>query len=361
MSHSPQRKEKICLNCNADLHGHYCHVCGQENIEPRESFLGLVTHFVYDITHFDGKFFSTLKYLVFKPGFLSKEYVRGRRVSYLHPIRMYVFTSAIFFIIFFSMFHFEKSLENATGRLMKESSLNDLAKAKEMTLKNARTKADSAEITRVMDMLRSVPVTISVDSAEKSKRNRPYINFQTTTYKSKAEYDSAQAVLPRNERDGWFKAMKVNKQLEINQKLSSDPKGAFSSWLGKFIHMFPQLLFVSLPIFALLLKLLYIRRKQFYYSDHAIFSIHVYIFTFIAMLFYFMFLKLKEVLGWDWLNFIMIGIGIYITIYTYLAMRKFYTQGRFKTFVKYCLLSLLSLIVILILFVVFFLFSVFQL
>ena len=105
MSHLKERKQKNCLNCNAQVYGKYCHICGQENIEPKETFWGLATHFVYDIVHFDGKFFSTLKYLLFKPGFLSHEYLRGRRASYLHPIRMYVFTSAIFFILFFTFIY----------------------------------------------------------------------------------------------------------------------------------------------------------------------------------------------------------------------------------------------------------------
>lgn len=103
MSHRPQRKEKDCLNCGTIVQGHYCQNCGQENIEPKETFWGMVTHFFYDITHFDGKFFVTLKDLFFKPGFLSAEYIRGRRVTYLHPIRMYIFTSALFFLVFFTV------------------------------------------------------------------------------------------------------------------------------------------------------------------------------------------------------------------------------------------------------------------
>jgi len=102
MSHLPERKEKICLNCKSVIYGRYCHVCGQQNTEPKESFWGLITHFVYDITHFDGKFFATTKYLLFRPGYLATEYLRGRRASYLNPIRMYIFTSAFFFILFFT-------------------------------------------------------------------------------------------------------------------------------------------------------------------------------------------------------------------------------------------------------------------
>ncbi|MCW3112565.1 MAG: hypothetical protein JWR18_961 [Segetibacter sp.] len=69
MSHFKERKEKNCLNCNAQVQGRYCQVCGQENVEPKETFGHLVTHLIYDITHLDGKFFSSLKYLLFKPGF----------------------------------------------------------------------------------------------------------------------------------------------------------------------------------------------------------------------------------------------------------------------------------------------------
>lgn len=62
----------------------------------------MVTHFFNDITHFDGKFVPTAGYLLARPGFLSKEYVSGRRQRYLHPVRMYVFTSALFFLLFFA-------------------------------------------------------------------------------------------------------------------------------------------------------------------------------------------------------------------------------------------------------------------
>ena len=103
MSHLKERKEKNCLNCQTEVVGRYCHHCGQQNLEPKETVWHLIQHFFNDITHFDGKFFETVKYLLRKPGFLSREYMRGRRMTYLNPIRMYVFTSAIFFILLFSL------------------------------------------------------------------------------------------------------------------------------------------------------------------------------------------------------------------------------------------------------------------
>ncbi len=65
--------------------GNFCHNCGQENIEPKETVWHLISHFFRDVTHFDGKFFTSLKDLILKPGFLSKEYMVGRRANYLNP------------------------------------------------------------------------------------------------------------------------------------------------------------------------------------------------------------------------------------------------------------------------------------
>ena len=103
MSHRPERKEKNCLNCGTTVIGRYCHVCGQENHPTSQSVWGFITHFVSDIFHFDGKFFSTLRQLLFRPGKIPREYVEGKRTRYLDPVKMYLFTSAFFFLIFFTV------------------------------------------------------------------------------------------------------------------------------------------------------------------------------------------------------------------------------------------------------------------
>ena len=102
MSHFKERKSKSCLNCNAEVYDRFCGVCGQENIEPQESVFHLFKHFFEDITHFDGKFFTSVKYLLTKPGHLTREYEAGRRLSYLNPVRFYIFTSFLFFLIMFT-------------------------------------------------------------------------------------------------------------------------------------------------------------------------------------------------------------------------------------------------------------------
>ena len=102
MSHLKERSSKDCLNCGTEVAGRFCQQCGQENVEVKESFFQLLRHFVEDLTHFDGKLWKTVKLLLFKPGSLTKLYVEGKRASYIHPIRMYIFVSAVFFLFMFT-------------------------------------------------------------------------------------------------------------------------------------------------------------------------------------------------------------------------------------------------------------------
>jgi hypothetical protein len=386
LSHSKERHEKICLNCNAELHGRYCHVCGQENIEPKETVWSLISHFFYDITHYDGKFFSTTKYLITRPGFLPKEYIEGRRARYLHPIRMYVFSSALFFLIFYSMYHFDyfgkDDDDNETEHSNVVVSLPDSVKTR--ALANAKNSRDSAVIEKAIDIVKpyryknradtvqnaetvqktdSVQKTEATEKKEKKKKKKRY-NYNFTNpdrkYKSIAQYDSAQQALPPAERDNWLERRAKHREIEIDKRYKGDQNAMFNDLLQKFTHTFPYLLFISLPLYAFYLKLLYWRRKQFLYVTHAIFLIYLYIFTFIDLLVYFGLTKIKDSLDWGWIRWLEAAVLLYGVYYAYKAMRKFYGQGRGKTLLKFFILNTFAFWSIIFLFTAFFLFAVFK-
>lgn len=372
MSHLPERKEKICLNCGAALHGRFCHYCGQENIEPKDSFWHLVTHFVYDIVHFDGKFFSTLKYLLFRPGFLSHEYLRGRRADYLHPIRMYVFTSAFFFLIFFSFYQKEEEIDIKEKKDTPDKVMSKLEKQKtrlETALKSSgavvateqirnkikQTEADIAMLKRdstLVDSVKSLPEGgFTIMSFDDRKIN--------ATLASVKEYDSLQAALPQKERDGFIVRAFERQNIHLREKYKGDSKASMKAITNKFIHLFPQMLFVSLPLFALLLQAMYARRRQFYYVNHIIYSIHLYCAIFIIILSGLWLHSIVKAVTHevhDWIGTVFTLAGFF---YLYKSMRNFYGQRRAKTILKYVLLLFAALFIMVLLFVVFFLFSAF--
>ncbi|MEO7767180.1 MAG: DUF3667 domain-containing protein [Ferruginibacter sp.] len=344
MSHLKERKEKICLNCNAELAGSYCHICGQENIEPKETVWHLVTHFFNDITHFDGKFFSSLGLLIKKPGFLPREYMLGRRASYLNPIRMYIFTSAVFFLIFFSVFHVNE--KNLGYKTTIQNKTPDEIRA----LKPDSLKAFTARINNG----KSIPYE-GLDKYFDSVKKVEGFHFTARKYKSRAEYDSI--LRTGIKQHNWLEKKLIYKEIEVNGKYHNNVNEFLTSLFSTFVHSFPQMLFISLPIFALFLKLLYARRKEYYYVSHGIFSIHFYIFIFIALLLIIGVGELKDLTHWKWLKFIEPLLGVVIFFYLYKAMRNFYQQGRAKTIVKFLLLNIFSYLMIGLLFFAYLLFS----
>jgi Protein of unknown function (DUF3667) len=353
VSHFAERKEKSCLNCNALVNGRFCHICGQENIEPKESMWHLISHFFKDITHFDGKFFSSLKLLVTRPGFLPREYMLGRRASYLNPIRMYVFTSAFFFLVFFSIFNISKD------SFVKRSKLDGVA----MDIIEKMDSASFDAFTKKLNIKNGKgEVPMSREALQKyfdssmAKKRFTYVNNKE--YESKAQYDS----LVKNGvvKDSWVERLFMRKSLEINDKYKKNPQESLGEFANIFIHSLPQMLFISLPLFALLLRLLYIRRKNFYYVSHGIFSIHFYIFVFIILLLLFGLSKLNSMLDFTIIRVIQGFIITGIFFYLYKGMRNFYGQGRAKTVIKFFLLFNLLLFVMFLIFIVFILFSFFK-
>ena len=186
-------------------------------------------------------------------------------------------------------------------------------------------------------------------------------NFQFTPgqYKSKAQYDSL--LQSGKKKHNWFERQLVYKNIEINEKFKGHRQELFSTFFSIMLHSLPQMLFILLPFFALILKLLYIRRKNYYYVNHGIFSIHFYIFSFIAMLVIFGLSKLNSSLHWGFITFIEVMLSFGIFFYLYKAMRNFYKQRRAKTVFKFFVLCFLLFITMMLLFVVFVFFSLFKL
>lgn len=364
MSHLKEREEKVCLNCNTQLIGRYCHVCGQENLEPKETFWHLVTHFVYDVTHFDGKFFSTSKYLLLKPGFLSKEYIKGKRNSYLNPIRMYVFASAIFFLFFLQLFKPDNAItinrkhKNITAAEVQAK----LEKTKiEYTVQLGNKYIPEEAKKAIRKKIKKTEDKIALLQKDSTKKNQVLDiddddddnESDTAHYKTMQQYDSAQLALPENKRDGWFIRMVNRRSIEVNEEYGKNEKEIIERLSEKFLHSFPQLMFISLPLFALILQLLYVRRKQYYYVDHVIFSVHLYCGIFVLAFIILALNKISDLPHASWVEYLTIPFWIYIVYYTYKAMRNFYQQRRAKTIFKWLLLNTIAFVVMALLFAVF--------
>jgi hypothetical protein len=285
----------------------YCSRCGQENVEPKESFVHLVGHFFADITHFDSKIFITIKDLLWKPGFLTREYAEGRRMRYLNPIRMYVFISAIFFLVIYA------------GSGDNGSDINVGGPSK-----------DTAQAVKPGDESLAMHfggAVVAFDLVEDK-------------YKTVREFDSVQARLPDSSREKGDMRWLLRKNLRLKEKHGGRSKLHLETNIQ---HTIPKLMFVLLPLFALYVGMLY-SRKKYYYSQHVIFSIHYHSFFFLAMM--------AAALVGGLFDSVWVSLGLPAVvlllafIYLIAALRRVFGQSVWLTLLKACLITFLYAITI---------------
>src|ERR1700674_5993427 len=87
-----------CENCGAQLSGKYCAQCGQPAIDYPRSFRHVIVDVLDSFLNWDSKFIRTIGLLLWRPGWLTNQFLEGRRVRFLHPLRLYLLVSIVFFL-----------------------------------------------------------------------------------------------------------------------------------------------------------------------------------------------------------------------------------------------------------------------
>ena len=89
----------VCPNCGTEFLRDFCHKCGEQKHHAEElTFKHFLLHATHDLTHLDAKIFLTLRYLFTRPGFLTQEFLAGRRSRYMRPFSLFLVACAVFFL-----------------------------------------------------------------------------------------------------------------------------------------------------------------------------------------------------------------------------------------------------------------------
>ncbi|AOC96025.1 MULTISPECIES: DUF3667 domain-containing protein [Flavobacterium] len=307
MSHNKIREDKTCLNCRHVVELKFCPNCGQENSDSRKTFHHLFIHFFEDLTHYENAFWKTIRNLLFKPSTLTKEYLSGKRLSYLAPVRLYIFISFITFLLI-AMF---------PSKVKGDIDKSEKALSKELA-KNTQglSKKDEDKYFHLKSMK-------EIDSIQKYGKESSKLN--ATSYWL---YEKAVHVTENNTKR------------EIIEK-----------FVESFFHNLPKILFIIMPFFAFFLWLFH-NKKRWYYFDHGIFTLHY--FSFLLLIFLIMFIidRLIGLLGENnpltFISSITTFIGtIWMFYYFYPAHHRFYGESRIVSFVKSVMLFIINSLFIL--------------
>ena len=341
MSHKKLRQEKNCLNCGETVEDRFCSHCGQENLELKDTATHLVLHYVQDLFHYDGKLWHTLKSLVTHPGLVAAEYMEGKRQRHLEPIRFYVFASTVFFLTFFIVLGddtYQSDLTPATNYTKRLYNLNQEKSFLAGT-------ADTSYINPLIANLQLITGDTIQDVSDTSR-----IDPRTARHHVSADTQSTEGWLSRA-----IEARIEARTKELEAEHEGDEVKLTGALINEVVHTLPQLFFLSLPFFALFLKLLYWRSGRRKYVEHFIFSIYHYAYLFTIMLFYI-------IVGWgmdtidgkalDTIKFwFTIGLALYPFIYLWLAMKRFYQDHWIPLTIRYILVGILFIIIIIALFI----------
>jgi len=306
MSKEKLRKNKTCLNCNNEVAQRFCPNCGQENTKTSKSFHHLFVHFFEDLTHYDNAFWRTIFYLFFKPAALTLAYVSGKRLSFLAPIRLYIFISFLTFLLI-SLFPIDSAVKSEAkkGQIIvptidslhiEEKGVDGLTKVGILSQKNNDT------IKKILQQTDEIDVKEVADFGYKSVTELDSIQKNGT---EKVKVSSTEYWFLKK----WLAVKEENTNEEIIQKFSDS-----------FTNNLPKLLFMYMPVFALILWLFHNKKKRLYF-DNGIFTLHYFSFLLLLILLLFFinkFVLAREIIAYKIISYFPIfnhGLKQFFLIY----------------------------------------------
>ncbi len=322
-----------CANCGETLAGPYCAQCGQHVADYHRSVWRFVVDFLDNTFCWDNKLFRTLGPLVRQPGLLTREYMEGRRVRYVHPLRLFLFTSAVCLSLL-------QYTHNRASRLDRESKSG--AHVTTVDSNPSETAAIPTPIGATASPAASVsPGTIKEDADE------------ATEIPSSASDAVQRALAERHLMVG--KDGRANTD-ELGNRITRMVKGKIAKAGGqdKFEEMIDngvqqRLSWVALallPVFALGLRAVYWRKDSYYFA-HLVFSLHYH--TFLLLLWTACTLAQVVASYLPLHRFLEGTLGLLMLlppVYLYFALRRMYGGRPGWTFGKVMLLGSLHLLVI---------------
>ena len=318
-----------CLNCDAPLTGEYCASCGQHSKHHVHSTSALFSELVEDLFHADHRVWRTLRPLVFKPGKLTAEYLRGKRVTYTPPFRLYIVLSLIFFLST-SLQH--DSVEVVTS----DDALSKIGV-------NANQPESATAQTYDIDPDAAAQLDEFLDRIDRDKRPQVREQVEKGLHRiAPAEQKNVMSGManpcsPSALGGAIPETMHGREQLlEACRKVTKNNGKDVVEGMREHA---PHAMFFFLPLIALVTKVLYLGSRR-YYAEHVLFFVHFHAFAFLLLSF-------NNVSTWLFEKIPHTGfisglvttvIYVYLPLYLYRALRTVFGGGRFITSIRFMFL-----------------------
>jgi len=379
----------VCGNCGTELLGETCYQCGQPTKGLVRQFSSILGDFLDTVLNIDTRVFRTLGPLIVKPGFLTQEYFSGRRIRYVSPVRLFFFLAVLTFLLAqFSLpddigasdndevaqtynDKISKAKTIEAVEKLRADTLRELAEAKRETgsipmvgaaLQKAKTEANLKADKRIAELKKEKPAVTTdnkaltamssdtapvakpaVDSTDPEIDDEGNISFNGEVWHP--EKNPIKVGWMPDSVNRWFNSL-AQRATNNGKRISKEPKVIIEAVLSSL----PMTLFIMLPIFALLLKVMFIFKRRLY-MEHLIVALHSHAFLMLVMFLLILFNDLSAWLGtYAWvtvpLAILTTVLWAWIPIYLFLMQKRVYQQGWILTFIKYAIIGNLHIILL---------------
>lgn len=295
-------EQKYCRNCKTPLRGEFCSKCGQREGRGDVHLSEIAGDLADDFFHWDSRIWRTLFPLLFRPGFLTAEFIAGRKARYVPAFRLYLIISfALFLALSFN------SVNVSIGGPVQISDRGPVAESKESSQGTVAPEQEDNSMYFTFDFRPGSPEDQAAAEKEGDTVTAPSAigDDDTVALDQKITIGLADEDSPQ-----WLK--KLDQRLDDKAGRLSENPGEFLSALMEYL---PQTMFVLLPLFALLLRLCYLS-SPFHYLQHLVFALHFHSFLYLLVLF-------GSLAGWVLVNVDGL-LSLLLLLYLPLALRRAY-------------------------------------
>lgn len=327
-----------CKNCGTELKGMYCHNCGQYALDSRQPFWKYLLQYFENVYQFDTKIWSTLWLLFRRPGFLTNEFNAGKIASYVHPMRLFMCITLLFFIYFFFMLN--DKVDNALEDTVQSATIIDELEAS----------PDNSDVAVAADALSGVlekDTVVSLIADISVLEKYPEIFQIVESGRAEGRHSGEDTVKVRMssvflddfEHIGVWHGTGLYGDNDVDKGEITLFKDGVIGTLSSYAPLYALLL---VPVMGFLLKLLY-RRKHRRYMEHLAYSLHWGSFFYIMTALFIMAGELWQYAGVPAWSFLILTV-----LYTVVSLHRVYSNGWFKTVLKSLILIFTYFFIILV-------------
>jgi hypothetical protein len=323
-----------CENCGAPLNGPYCGQCGQPAIDYRRSFGSLLLDAADAFFNLDERFLQTFWLLLIKPWQLTNDFVAGKRVRHVHPLRVYLLASVTFFLVINFLVrnaHFQTAkVGDGEVKVISTSATapsgNELSDEIRKEVREAARQAAKPVSPRALPSVSPVP-SLGGKSASPSPKTSP---SPAATGGDFLDLGKDENLTPFQR---WMKT-------RAREKLG--PSGSRGDlFLKALIQNLAPMVLCCIPLFAVVLKILFIFKRRFY-IDHLIFALHTHAFVFLSTV---CIIGIGFLLDWKapgaLVPVVCTFLGFAVIIQLLIAIRRVYRQNWFAVLFTFAFGSLI--------------------